>query len=314
MAAARRTVHLLLPGLFLRARPGLAAIEYLLARASCQPEPAGTARLLFHLFGHDTAAGLPAAAVSLLGEGRESGDAWLRADPVQFIPARDHVLVGTTVPPDAKELASLAAGIARHFEVEVQVLDGQLLVRHAVPAGLTLVPTDDVLGRELGSVLPEGREYLPWLSFINEIQMLLHGSEVNRAREARGVLPVNGLWLWGNGPLPAPRPSPFMGIWGGDSLVHGLARLGNAPEPQALPSGAGPVIDADGVSQLVAFTEDADLAMLEQHWFQPLLAALRAGKFYRLTLHGADGRAFTVTRLDLLRFWRRVHPLDSYLQ
>lgn len=313
MAAARRTVHLLLPGLFLRARPGLAAIEYLLARACRQSEPAGTARLLFHLFGYDTSVGLPAAAMSLLGEGHNLQDSWLHADPVQFIPARDHVLIGTTEPLVPAELAAIAADIARHFEMDVQVVTGQLLIRHAAPAGLTLVPTDDVLGRELGRVLPEGREYLPWLSFINEIQMLLHGSEVNHAREARGVSPVNGLWLWGNGPAPAPRPAPYTMIWGGDSLVRGLSRHGKGPEPQALPSGAEPVLDVDGGSQLVVFADDADPAALEQYWFQPLLAALRSGKLSRLTLHSADGRAFTTTRFDLLRFWRRSRSLDSHL-
>ncbi|MGE0081950.1 MAG: hypothetical protein AB7U81_11690 [Thiohalomonadaceae bacterium] len=252
--------------------------------------------------------------MSLLGEGLEADGQWLRADPVQFIPARDHVLVGATEPLDATELASLAADIARHFELEVKVLDGRLVVRLAAPTAFTLAPTDDVLGRDLGSVLPKGREHLPWLSFINEVQMLLHGSAVNRAREARGMTPVNGLWLWGGGALPAPRPSPFAGIWGGDSLVRGLARLGNGPAPRALPAEASPVLGAGGGRQLIVFPEDADLAALETRWFRPLLDALRRGRVSRVTVHGADGRAFATSRLDLWRFWRRPRPLESYLQ
>lgn len=38
-----------------------------------------------------------------------------------------------------------------------------------------------------------------WQVIQNETQMLLHGADVNRQREAAGLKPVNSLWFWGAG-------------------------------------------------------------------------------------------------------------------
>ncbi|CAM4362945.1 hypothetical protein [Kerstersia similis] len=44
----------------------------------------------------------------------------------------------------------------------------------------------------------------PWRRVLNEIQMAWHEHPVNEARAARGLVPVNGLWLYGGSP-PWPR-------------------------------------------------------------------------------------------------------------
>ena len=313
VASTRSAIDIVVPGLFRQPVPGLAALEHLLARSSRSVVPASSEALLFHLFGHAPIATLPVAAVRLLGEGLEPGGEWLQADPVQFVPARDHVLVMPTEPLDAAELGAIAEEIGRHFELEVQVLQGQLLLRRAAPVGVVIAPTARVLGHSLGSVLPEGREHLPWLSLINEIQMLLHSSAVNRAREQRGIDPVNGLWLWGGGPLPSPVASPFTYVWGGDSLLRGLALLGGC-EARALPGDAAPAVAVGHGRQLIVFPEDADPAGLEVRWFRPLLAALRGGKLSRVSVYDAEGRAFAISRPALYRFWRRPRPLESYQQ
>src|SRR5690606_15815907 len=51
---------------------------------------------------------------------------------------------------------------------------------------------------------PEGR---PWRRLVNELQMLWFDHPVNQAREARGLRPVNSVWLYGGG-RPAPVSSP----------------------------------------------------------------------------------------------------------
>src|SRR5690606_4093503 len=43
---------------------------------------------------------------------------------------------------------------------------------------------------------PEGR---PWRRLVNELQMLWFDHPVNQAREARGLRPVNSVWLYGGG-------------------------------------------------------------------------------------------------------------------
>jgi len=51
----------------------------------------------------------------------------------------------------------------------------------------------------------------PWRRLLNEIQMAWHEHPANEARAARGVAPVNALWLYGGAaawPAPAAEPAP----------------------------------------------------------------------------------------------------------
>jgi hypothetical protein len=51
------------------------------------------------------------------------------------------------------------------------------------------------------------------------------------------------------------------------------------------------------------------LDALEQHWFAPLLEALRQGRIGMLSVHVPDaGESWETTRADLRRFWRRPRP------
>jgi hypothetical protein len=55
------------------------------------------------------------------------------------------------------------------------------------------------------------------------------------------------------------------------------------------------------------------LRALEEHWFAPLLAALRAGRISMLTTHVPEvGASFETARGDLRYFWRRTRPLTAY--
>ena len=58
---------------------------------------------------------------------------------------------------------------------------------------------------------------------------------------------------------------------------------------------------------------DRRLRELEERWFAPLLAALRAGRIGMLTVHVPEaGAAFETERGDLRRFWRRPRMLAEY--
>lgn len=54
-----------------------------------------------------------------------------------------------------------------------------------------------VAGRPLEDWWPAGEALRPWRRLSNEIQMTWHEHAVNVAREARGLPPINGLWLYG---------------------------------------------------------------------------------------------------------------------
>jgi len=65
---------------------------------------------------------------------------------------------------------------------------------------LELTPPHDILGREISPFLPQTEE--PILRLTKESQRVLKGHPVNRARESRGLLPANSIWLWGQGHSP----------------------------------------------------------------------------------------------------------------
>lgn len=77
---------------------------------------------------------------------------------------------------------------------------------------LATVPTASlqrVVGRNIDAWLGSGPELRLLRRLQNEVQMLLHEHPLNEAREARGQLPVNSVWISGTGstrPLRGPRP------------------------------------------------------------------------------------------------------------
>ena len=77
---------------------------------------------------------------------------------------------------------------------------------------LATVPTASlqrVVGRNIDAWLGSGPALRLLRRLQNEVQMLLHEHPLNEAREVRGQLPVNSVWISGTGPtqpLRGPRP------------------------------------------------------------------------------------------------------------
>jgi len=65
---------------------------------------------------------------------------------------------------------------------------------------LELTPPHDIIGKEISPFLPQPEE--PVLALMKESQRLLKNHPVNQAREAKGLLPANSIWLWGQGRSP----------------------------------------------------------------------------------------------------------------
>lgn len=179
-----------------------------------------------------------------------------------------------------------------------------------------------------GPVTP-GHGAMGWHALMNEMQMLLHEHPVNEAREARGELPLNGIWLWGSGRL-APASTQFKSMAGNLPLAQGLARHAGIAV-RALPASAGRWVSSvasQGIhvclhDGLLAAAKQGDsarwldtLARLERDWFAPLHQSLEAGDIGMLTLSLGSARTLAsveTVRQDLRRFWRRPQPLDRTL-
>jgi hypothetical protein len=162
-------------------------------------------------------------------------------------------------------------------------------------------------------------------TLLNEIQMHLFSSDINRMREEKGELPVNSLWFWGLGELPEPPLKRWSVIFSDDIFTRSLAGLTGIPcypVPQHL-LGLQEICDAnDDVlvylqhCQAPAQYQNLDLwakalLLMEGAWFESLLQWLRDGKLNRLRII-CDDHDFQLNRLKLKKFWRKPVSITNY--
>ncbi|MFT3850015.1 MAG: hypothetical protein QM739_15485 [Propionivibrio sp.] len=161
---------------------------------------------------------------------------------------------------------------------------------------------------------------------MNEIQTVLHAHPVNRRREEEGRLPINSLWLWGSGRLPARRETDFDGVWSTNTLAHGLARAAGTrahPVPDSaarflehaapdtahlvvLEDLAGPVQFENGAAYRAA------IELLDIRWFAPLRMALLKGRVKTLHIEASTVYAklgWQCRRSEQWKFWKKPRSL-----
>ena len=291
--------ELLVPGLFSSgAGERFAALERLLARGRRRHGAARTVEAWLQEAFELGDTPFPAGALTAIAGGADPGDAsWVRADPVHLRVMRDHV---TMVPGEGFDLPqaeaeALSEALNRHFA-------GQLEFLVCEPRRWCARLSDDAA---------------PGDTLLNEAQMLLHAQPVNEAREARGEPAINSLWFSGAGRAPGSAHSRWQSVAADDPAVRGAGHLAGARH-RPLPASAQEWLDRlpeDGCHFALLDARQALLAELEQRWFAPLLAALRAGRIGMVTLHVPDAAeevSFETIRGDLRRFWRRAKPIQNY--
>ena len=302
------------------------ALELLLARGRRESSDSLTLEQWLQAAFEQPGDHLAAGGLGLAASGGEAGEGWwARADPVHLRVMRDRVVVapGEALQITPGEAADFVAALNRHFSdtVMFHALDARRWVaRFHAEKGFLQKPAIEAAGRDVASA--RGDEAL-----LTEIQMLLHAHPVNEAREARGEPPVNSLWLWGSGRMPATAGGPWRSLAADDPSALGLARLAGMqwrelPESaaawlEALPESGRHVAVLDAVRAAAALEQHAEheegVEALEQSWFSPLLAALRAERIGMVTVRvPAPGAAFETVRADLRRFWRRPRPIARY--
>jgi hypothetical protein len=318
------------------------ALSRLLAkgRASVDPQPEEAGSSLAWLcrrFGVEKQGDWPAAPYSLIADGGEPGkDYWLRADPVHLRLEGNRLVLADSgafalTQPEAERLAD---SLNTHFSTDglafYPLRPDRWYLRLGCAPQLETTPLAYAAGRSVDALLPRGAEASTWRARLNEVQMLLHGHEVNEAREAAGELPINSVWLWGGGMLSHAAPNALTALWTTDACAAGLAQTARVAA-RTLPAGAAELLrsGADTGVHLIQFDAlrtpaqygDAlawrsAMAHLEREWFAPLLEALRRERIGMLSLHalGPEGTlSVESTRGDLRRFWRRVKPLAHYV-
>ena len=254
--------------------------------------------------------GLPAAALTREALVGDAGDTpWLCADPAHVLPdlAGARMLACGSLDLDAGEAAELAAPLRPLFG------DQGLLLELTEPARWHLrlqrdapVPDFDppavVLGANLLAHLPAGPDGRRWRALFNEAQVILHQHPRNALRRAAGLPPVNSLWFWGGGALPAWVKCACTQVVADDPVLQALTRRAGCDAMTR------PEVDAFDVLEGDAVVLDlADLAPdVLAPWLLRVDALLRRGRLTSLQVTGADGERVQVRRWHRWRFWRRA--------
>ena len=339
--AAMRKVHLVVCDLFLPADIAagvcaglrLPALEKMLARGAST----GSARTnvvglplenyLCELFGVPCQPEAQIAPVSAAFDGLGEG-CWLRADPVHLRLQREQLVLLPEVGVGAGEAGQLCAALNEYFAGQGMEFFAphpqRWYMRLDRLPDIETVPLSQAAGRNVHGLLPRGKEAARWHRVFNEIQMLLFAHPVNEAREARGALPVNSLWLWGGG-ANAPLQKTCDCVSSDEPLAEMFAAAAGAPFAEwpeqwrdEENSGRQLLVWTGLRSALQRGDLDAWRAVLqdfETGYARPLWQALRAGKISQLQvdiLGGDRVRRLLLTRADAWAFWRRARPLAHY--
>lgn len=314
--------HLLLPASQLRtivAANPLPALRKLLNWSSSPiVTQEGAEGWLCQQFGVARQLDWPTASLAALSDGLDTETGyWLHADPIYVHLLRDRIVLTDEIFTDLTpaETESIIGTLNQYFfEYGLEFFapcQNRWYLRLADTAMINTCSRAEAISANIQQYLPTGPESTRWRQCLNEVQMLLHEHPINQAREQRGALPVNSVWLWGGGILPQGLSSPFVGAWSNDALVRGLA------EASGCPAFSQPVSAAEWLAQapetgahLIAPDAARDL---EQDWFMPMAAALKNNQLESVTLHLASPgqvQSLFISRSQCWKFWRRANPLE----
>lgn len=317
----------------------LPALATLLTKSvrTTESESPGMEAWLCRAFGLAKQQDWPVAPLTLAADGTGNivagNDYWLRADPVHLRIERGQFVLADG------QIFRISSGEAREFTALLnQHLAGNnltLLPLHpdrwylhlAKTPALQTHPLSQVTGKNINYLLPSGVDSMAWHGVFNEIQMLLHEHPLNQAREARGELAINSVWLWGGGIMPTVECNVYTKAWSNEVLTRALA-LASHTDFSALPPAANTWLQSAGSGNHLVVLDSLNgkarygdaygwresLKQLEQNWFVPLLAALKQDRISQLTITAIgerDSKNFSVSRGDLWKFWRTA-SIEGY--
>jgi hypothetical protein len=250
---------------------------------------------------------------------------WFVLHPVHLHIARDHLVLT-----DQRQLAlsdtesrslfdAIAPLCAEAGKMLVYGDTHTWLLRADDWVGLETATPDATCGHNIDIWMPKGNGERQWRKLQNEIQMAWHTHPVNLERAERHLKVVNSVWLWGGADDPIVMPaSPYQAVF---NLSGWMGMLGHYAAINTKNGNVTDVIAAtaersllvlDGLSAAALGCDWsewlANVQLLENDWFAPLLAALRNGKIDSISLilsHGTALSEFTSTRSSLRQFWRK---------
>jgi hypothetical protein len=255
---------------------------------------------------------------------QESGF-WFILQPVHIHVARDHLVLTdprqlALADQEARILFDIAEPLFAETGKSLLYGDaGTWFVRADDWSGLQTSTPDATGGHNIDIWMAKGAHERDWRKLQNEVQMHWFDHPANAAREARGLKPVNSIWIWGGTPAPdTPVPSRYTDAFN----LHGVdcaykqfvARHGNAEKLSDLlaakPEHA--LVMLDNLLEAALANDWArwlsGMHALEENWFVPSLAALKSGAIDRISLvltHDTRIARFAITKSSLRKFWAK---------
>lgn len=258
---------------------------------------------------------LPAICAHGVVPNRDLDTAWF-ATPLHAEARLDHVRLDDrgVLRLDAGERTAACEEFARVFGSGHGLYDGgdRTFFFTGLPdPGVRTVDPARLLGSDIQGALPE-RAATELRRLSSEIEMWLHGSELNAARERARKPRVSMLWLWRGAAHPHVVGKPAgidPSFFGSDPLIGALARRHGRARDVPFE-----FRDLDG-SQEHVIAEFAPvtgapherLPALDSKWFAPIAQALASGELDSLEIVAND-RRLAVDRKSRLKFWRRTRP------
>jgi hypothetical protein len=284
---------------------------------------------LFSLLGFSADAELPYAYFRVKKERINSElvahkGSFLCADPVHLKAGVSEVILDADPLSDLTEdeSAKLIEQLNEHFSV-----DGLQFVKGSYNRWYLLLDKDDSIrttplrrlrDQNISNDLPHS-DKINLHQLQNEVQMLLHNTDVNFNRQQAGKLAVNSLWFWGGGSQTEAR-TRVRTVIGGSSrgeLIASVAQcdyLNHIADPKQMLN----QLEAGGhhlliLDQLTAFALNDDLQgwqeqlmTLEAKWFAAIVTLFNKGNI-ELLIQSCDGTVYLPKKKKPLNtLWNKV--------
>jgi len=274
---------------------------------------------------------LPAAALShkLITGSIEQDVFYLCADPVYIQPDLTSavLLAHEELDLSLDDARELAAAINTHFVDESWSLDvltpHRWVLKLPQQPAIKTTPLAQLRQQTIAGKLSQGQDSHYWQCIQNEIQMLLFAHPLNQKREAQGQLPVNSLWLWGEGELTEKATAEWQNIAGTGELLDALANWCNCSEQTisirdeiVMKELSRDTLLATDEFVLVVQHHDLHgwiraLEQFENNWISVLLKLLATREIDSIVLFAGKGMQFTLNRKMLNRWWWRTKPITE---
>jgi len=228
---------------------------------------------------------------------------WFIAQPVHLHIARDHLVLTDhrQLSLNQNESRALFESVQPLFEEQdLELLFGNAhywFIRADAWSDFRTCTPDVACGHNIDIWQPSGTAARDWRRLHNEVQMLWHQHPLNLAREERGELRVNALWLWG-------ASAQEQRSVGSKLLAEALAKGGDASdnnENWRLINALTPLALAEDWSGWLQ-----QMQQLEVLQFAPALAQLVSGQLEELRLVFSNAKrldVWSIRRSGMRKFW-----------